>query len=162
MPSLPIFAETNSKLHADITIIRLLRAGFQADQLSAIFPQAWTPNSVSYWLSDIHSIQVASALPMAASGPLGELLGYGPESNEYQVEMDQLGLSSEMTSRLLEKVEDGRTVLCVHARSETEVAIAWHVFLHVAAEHITSPVDQVDRGSRETHSLMPQMAGVAA
>ena len=49
MASIPVFAETLSRLHADIAVVRLIRAGIAADKISAVFPQRRAPNSVCCW-----------------------------------------------------------------------------------------------------------------
>ena len=145
MSSHPVVAEVNSKLHADIALIRLLRAGIRAEHISAIFPRGRAPNTVCCWLNGFHSVPLITAVPMAAAGVLGQLFRTVSTTEGFEGELDDLGLSSEMISRLTEKMEDGRTVLCVHARNDAEAAVAWHIFQHVAAEHIDSPIDLAGR-----------------
>lgn len=162
MSSLPVLAEASSKLHADIAIIRLLRAGLTVDQISAVFPRERAPNTVCCWLGQFQPVELESTQPVVAAGLLGKLFQNSQGSEDFENQLEKLGLTSELTTRLIEKMEDGRIVLCVHARNETEAAVVWHVFEHVAAEHISSPADYVERSHHETPAHLHHLTGVAA
>jgi hypothetical protein len=162
MSSLPVLAEANSKLHADIAIIRLLRAGIRSEKISAIFPRNRAPNTVCCWLSSFHRVPITSSSPIAAAGLLGRLFKKGVRATEFDEQMENLGLTAEITARLVEKMEDGRIVLCVHARNEAEAAVAWRIFERVAAENIMCPAHQAELVHRDAPVLAPQLAGMAA
>lgn len=163
MSTLPVLAEAHSKLHADIAIIRLLRAGIRAEKISAIFPRNRAPNSVCCWLTSFHRVPIAAKLPVAAAGLLGRLFRKGISAHQFDEQLENLGLTNEMTTRLIEKMEDGRIVLCVHARNENEAAVAWHIFHHVAAENIVCPAGHFElEPRREASSRSLQLSGVAA
>jgi hypothetical protein len=159
MSSFPVVAEANSKLHADIALIRLLRAGIPTTRISAIFPRGRAPNTVCCWLKDFREVPIGSG-PTAATGILGDLLSQG-KTEDFTERAEALGLTHEMVSRLLDQIEDQRIVLCVHAHNEAEAAIAWHIFHHVSAETIMCPADHETR-ERETHQLVPHLAEIAA
>lgn len=161
MSSLPVFADALSRLQADIAIIRLVQAGIPAARISAVFPQRRTPNSVCCWLKTFTNIPRASHWPVAAAGLLGRLFRRGFDSAEVRRQLESLGLSPETSRRLQEKIEDGRIVLCVHARTESEAAVAWHVFHHVGVENITPPAGVVFT-PREMPSWMPALSTLAA
>ncbi len=162
MFSLPVLAEANSRLHADIAIIRLLRTGIRAEKISAIFQQDRAPNTVCCWLNDFHSLPIDSGVPIAAAGPLGRLFQSGRNEDVFQQELERLGLTRDLMTRLSEKAADGQMILCVHARSEAEAAVAWHIFYHVEAENITCPSGYVDHVAREQSALVQQWAEIAA
>jgi len=162
MSSLPVLAEVSSKLHADIAIIRLLRAGIKSEQISAVFPRGRAPNSVCCWLTDFHRVPIASAVPIAAAGLLGRLFRGGVQTIDSEDQQEQLGLSSGLTRRLLEKMRDASFIVCVHARNESEAAIAWHIFEHVGAEHIASASDHGEHVPRELPAQPAHWAGIAA
>ena len=162
MSSLPVLAETNSKLHADIAIIRLLRAGIHPDQISAVYPKNWTPHAVKCFLSESRAVAADASLPMAATGFIGATFSHDRWSDAFQAGLDHAGLSREMAKRLAEKIEDGRTVVGVLAHNEAEAAIAWHVFEHVSAEHVSCPSDEVERAFRDVPALAPLLSRVAA
>lgn len=162
MSSLPVIAEAHSKLHADIAIIRLLRAGIRSEKISAVFPRNRAPNSVCCWLSNFHRVPITSSLPIAAAGLLGRIFRKGVRAHHFDEQLENLGLTADMTTRLIERIEDGRIVLCVHARNKGEAAIAWNVFHRVAAENVVCPVAHLESIPRLAPSLAPQMAGAAA
>jgi hypothetical protein len=161
MSSLPVFADTLSRLHADIALVRLVRAGLSPDRISAVFPSRSAPNGVCCWLKNFHRVPRAQ-LPMAAAGLLGKLFRRGIQAAHIEQELDELGLSTDVTKRLVERTEDGRIVLCVHARTESEAAIAWHIFHHVGAENISLPAGDAFFTPNELPVLVPQFAGMAA
>lgn len=139
MSSLPVFATTFSKLHADIAIIRLIRGGIRTEKISSVFPRGRAPNSVCCWLKHFNRIPFVSSLPIAAAGALGLAFKDGVSSPKAIQDLEDLGLDAELTGRLLERTDAGRIVICVHARTEAEAAIAWDTFRHIGAEDITGP-----------------------
>lgn len=162
MSSLPVFADALSRLQADVALIRLVRAGIPASRISAVFPRRQAPNSVCCWLKNFHRVPRASAWPVAAAGFLGKLFKSGLRAEHVERELDEIGLTPALTKRLWEKIDDGRIVLLVHARTETEVAIAWHIFHHVGFENITFPSGAMNALPRELPLPLPQLAGMAA
>jgi len=162
MSSLPVFADAVSRLHADIAIVRLLRAGISPERISAVFPRRRAPNSVCCWMKNFHRVPLRAALPVAAAGLLGPLLKRDVHSAKAERDLESLGLSAEQAERVLEKTREGLIVLCVHARNEKEAAIAWHVFRHVGADNVTPPhEDYMPASVRASHLLSPS-AGLAA
>jgi len=162
MSSLPVIAEVSSKLHADIAIIRLLRAGIHVDQISAAFPSGRAPNTVSCWLNDFRRVPVASQSPVSATGLLGRLFGTDYQSEDFDEQLDALGLSVELAARLVEKMEDGRIILCVHARNEAEATVAWHIYEHVAADHVATPTEFAEHAPNELAASSTPWAVIAA
>lgn len=162
MSSLPVFADAHSRLHADIAIIRLIRAGIRTERISAVFPTRRAPNSVCCWLKNFKRVSLRSALPIATAGLLGQLFDRRARRADVARNLDSLGLGPEMAERTLERVRNGSIVLCVHARNETEASIAWHIFQHVGAENITCPSHEMTPSLPDVPALAPQWAGVAA
>jgi hypothetical protein len=163
MSSTPVFADALSRLHADIAIVRLVRAGIPATQISAVFPRLRAPNSVCCWLKNFNArISRPSKWPVAAAGLLGKLFQQSVRSAEFERELESLGLSADVAERILERIQDGSIVLCVHARTEMEASIAWHIFQHVAAENITCPDADFVHAPRELPVILPQLTGIAA
>lgn len=161
MPSHPVFADASSRLHADIAIVRLIRAGISPSRISAVFPQRRAPNSVCCWLKTFTRIPRAASWPVAAAGLLGKLFRRGLNSAHVTRELEALGLPPESSRRLLERIEEGCIVLCVHARTDSEAAVAWHIFQHVGVENITLP-GGLDFTPREAPLLKPLWSGLAA
>jgi hypothetical protein len=156
MSSLPVFATALTKLHADIAIIRLIRGGIRTEKISAVFPRGQAPNSVCCWLKHFNRIPYISSLPIAAAGALGLAFKDGVSSPKAIQDLEDLGLDAELTGRLLERTDAGHIVICVHARTEAEAAIAWDIFSHVQAEDITG------RTRRDEALVMPSFVEIAA
>jgi len=159
MSSFPVFADVSSRLHADIAIVRLIRAGIRPERISAIFPRRSAPNSVCCWLTDFHRIPISSALPLAAAGIFGQLWKRGIHSAAVERKLETLGLDPEIANRFLEKTEGGQIVICVHARSETEAVTAGRIFQRAGAENICCAAEEI-AWTRET--LAPKWAPLAA
>ncbi len=100
MSSIPVFADALSRLHADIVIVRLVRAGISADQISAVFPRLRAPNSVCCWLKNFNArISRPAKWPIAAAGLLGKLFKQTVRSAEFERELESLGLNAESAER---------------------------------------------------------------
>lgn len=161
MSCLPVFADALSRLHADIAIVRLVQAGIPESRISAVFSQRRAPNSVCCWLKSFHAIPRTRAWPIAAAGILGKVLRRGFGGEIVEREFENLGLSGDAAKRLQEKVEDGRIVLCVHARTESEALAAWQVFRRAGLENVTRPMGEAARPAfGTTPAALP--AGIAA
>jgi len=163
MSSIPVFADAQSRLLADLAIVRLVRAGIPTERISAVFPRRRAPNTVCCWFKNVVSIPNPTKWPVAASGLLRKLLYKGARASHVARELDSLGLSRESAEKILEKTEEGQIVLCVHARTEKEAAIAWHIFQHVGIEDIHSPeADLLQLPPIVVQPVVPQVAGIAA
>jgi hypothetical protein len=161
MSSLPVYADAVSRLQADIALVRLIRAGIPISRISAVFPRRSAPNSVCCWLKNFTRIPRTS-WPTAAAGLMAKVFKSGIRATHVANELDELGLGAEVTGRICEKIEEGRIVLFVHARTETEAAVAWHVFQHVNCENITLPADHHLVAPADLPALAPQIAVLAA
>ncbi len=162
MSTLPVLADASSKLHADIAIVRLIRAGIAKEHISAMFPRRRAPNSVCCWLKNFNVVPVATALPIAAAGLLGRLFRRGAKAADLAAKLEALGLRADFAQRAIEKLENGQIVLCVHAKSENEAAIAWHIFKHVGVENIAFADQQPSAQPAAASALPPHWMGLAA
>ncbi|HWA87986.1 MAG TPA: hypothetical protein VG710_17290 [Opitutus sp.] len=162
MSSHPVFADAVSRLHADIAIIRLVRAGISANKISAVFPRRSAPNTVCCWLKNFQRIPTSATLPLAAAGLLGRLFKRDTTARALEQDLEALGLSPENSHRVLERIEDGSIVLCVHARSRREAAQASGIFQQVGAENITGAAVPAVAQPGSRLAPAPQLAGVPA
>lgn len=157
----PVFADATSRLHADIAIMRLIRAGIPEEHLSAVFSPRQAPNSVYCWMKDFSAVPETSSCPTAAAGLLGKILRHGFEGAAVKRVLESLGFNERAAKHLQETVEEGGVVVCVHARTESEAAAAWHVFRHVGMENITLPAES-ELGMERPPMLSAQRADLAA
>jgi hypothetical protein len=162
MSTLPVLADASSRLLADIAMVRLIRARIPKDRISAIFPQRRAPNSACCWLKGFSVVPRAHGMGIAAAGILGGVFRRGFEAPRVQRGLEALGLRPDFTERAVEKVAGGQIMLCVHARSETEAAIAWHIFHHVGAENIALADAPSHASALGAPALAPQWIGLAA
>lgn len=162
MSSIPVFADAQSRLVADLAIVRLVRAGIPTERISAVFPRRRAPNTVCCWFKNIVTVPNPTKWPIAVSGLLQKLFYKGAASRHVR-DLESLSLSPEIAQQILEKTQEGQIVVCVHARTEKEAAIAWHIFQHVGAETIYSPeADLLQLPPINARPIIPQLAGIAA
>jgi len=137
MNAYPVIAAVNSRLHADVTIIRLRRIGIDPRKISAVFRQRLMPNSVACWLKFWR-------LPANLSGRK-LILAAGPWCAELEPKADETAVADLLTSlgfhqrdvaAAAERVAEGGILLCVHAENAVEISLAWHIFRHSGATAI--------------------------
>lgn len=163
MSSIPVFADAQSRLLADLAIVRLVRAGIPTERISAVFPRRRAPNTVCCWFKNIVAVPNPKKWPIAASGLLQKLFYKGTGATHVARELESLNLGYESAQRILEKTQEGLIVVCVHACTEKEAVIAWHIFQHVGVENIYSPeADLLQLPPAVLPATLPQVAGIAA
>ncbi len=166
MNSIPVFAVARSRLQADVMLIRLRRTNIPIERISALFQSAFLPNSVACWLSHWHLLtHDLGRGALVAVGPIVKWLR-GAEKNAIspscalrRARFDRL-----TAERLEEHLEQGKMLLCVHAAAEEEVAIAWHIFQHAAAELIALPTQplNIEATAGDALSGDPEPAAIPA
>lgn len=154
MNSVPVIATARSRLHADVMLIRLRRANISINNVSALFPLASLPNSVACWLRRGLSVRLGGE-KFRAVGPMWKWLKKLAAGHISTAEVFERAKIDHLSSQHLdEELRRGHTLLCVHARNENEVAIAWHIFKHAEAEYIALPPVQAKADGAE-NSLLP-------
>ncbi len=136
-----VFASANSRLHADIILVRLRRAEIDCRKISVLFPTHSMPNGVGCWLpvaptsklkTGNETVVCAGALRKHSTGQQG-----GHEDGREILDLlTHAGLNSAGANLLAERIGQGHILLGVHAANEADAAIAWHVFRHASAETI--------------------------
>jgi hypothetical protein len=141
MKNLPVIASVNSRLQADIALIRLRRANISCRAISVLFPNHSMPNAVGCWLpvADKAALRVGQE-NIACAGHFRKQLADAPKAHEDGREVSDLlthaGVDAMGAHILAERLGQGHILLCVHARNEEETSIAWHVFRHACADTI--------------------------
>lgn len=130
-----VFAAATSRLHADLIVIRLRRAGISRERISAIFPVRLRPNSAECWLD-------GSTLParflgeeVVVAGPLHQCLELGSEA-AFVAGLQHIGLGRHDAHACAERLGKGQILIAIQTADETEVAIAWHTLRELEAEGI--------------------------
>jgi hypothetical protein len=154
MKNLPVIASVNSRLHADVALIRLRRAKINFRAISVLFPIHSMPNAVGCWLpvAARAKLRVGSG-DIACAGFFRKQLSSPSVAHEDGREVADLlvhaGVDLMGAHILAERLGQGHILLCVHADSDEEVAIAWHVFRHACA-------DTIIVGAQRRSSSQPQ------
>ena len=165
MNSITIVASASSRLLADIVLIRLRRAEIECRKISALFPIRSTPNAVGCWLpiSSGPGIRLGDDT-IACAGLLRQVPVRPADSIRGPVGLVELltstGVDTMGAHVLIEQLEQGHILICVHATNEAEASIVWHVFRHSGGEPIVVgglPSPGAARGSDESRRVPPRV-----
>lgn len=158
-----VVASANSRLHADVVLIRLRRAQVDCRQISVLFPTDSMPNAVGCWLpvAAHHKLKVGDQ-EIACAGHLGKqpFSAARPHDDGREITglLTQTGVDTTGAHVLVERLSQGHILLCVHASSEVEASIAWHVFRHAGVDTIildAMPTRSTARHYREAELMTP-------
>jgi hypothetical protein len=138
MKFIPVFAVADSRLHADVMLIRLRRADIPCNDISAFFPRRSIPNAVACWLrlNQNLSLKIGHEVFATAGRPPSLTKSSAKKFTAIAEVFSAAGIDSMSAHRLEEKLDQGHTLLCVWARDEAEASIAWQVFKTAGAETI--------------------------
>jgi hypothetical protein len=141
MKNLPVIASVNSRLHADVTLIRLRRAKINCRAISVLYPAHSMPNAVGCWLPVAATTKLrVGREDIACAGFFRKQLGSPSVAHDDGREVADLlvhsGVDLMGAHILAERLGQGHILLCVHAGNDEEIAIAWHVFRHACADTI--------------------------
>ena len=132
-----ILANADSRLHADIMMIRLRRSGVNIDRISAIFSRRFVPNSFFFWLRRPRKVRsTESGESFFAAGPLRTVFGKDDTVDSLRDKLLDLGFDHHAADHFAQSLWLGHAVLCVKAKDSDEAAVAWHIFQHSRAETV--------------------------
>lgn len=156
---LTVAASANSRLHADIMMVRLRRAGVDCRQISVFFPTHSMPNSVGCWLPVGRSAELRFGdETITRAGQLrranvGEAHDDGREIADL---LTDSGIDAMGAHILAEKLAQGHILLCVHAKHEEQAAATWDTFRQARSDTIiTGRTAAAARRPREIHQIAP-------
>jgi hypothetical protein len=158
MKNLPVIASVNSRLHADVALIRLRRANISCRAISVLFPTHSMPNAVGCWLpiAAKSRLRVGSE-DISCAGYFRKQLGGLSEAHDDGREVADLlihaGVDAMGAHILAERLGQGHTLLCVHAANEDETAAAWHVFRHSNADTIIVGAQPAPRSAPQRREI---------
>lgn len=118
MSRLLVFASAFSRLHADLVIVRLKRAGIAPASISLLHPIGSRPNSAKCWLGGSAKLQLKSGEKIGTSGflrPLLEEIGHDTNANSFDDVLTTFGLSHERRLSLEETLLENRVVIAIDA-----------------------------------------------
>ena len=170
MKNLPVIASVNSRLHADVALIRLRRANINTRAISVLFPAHSMPNAVGCWLpiANQSGLRVGQEV-IACAGEFRKQLDTWSEAHDDGREVADLLIQSGVDAMgahiLAERLGQGHILLCVHAHNEAEISAAYRVFRKSLADTIIVGAEPRRRAAsprREIPLIAPWLAYAAA
>lgn len=131
-----VFAAAASRLHADLIVIRLRRAGISREKISAIFPERLKPNCALCWLSGQSKPKLYNGETVTIAGPMRTSLSTASESS-FVRSLQEIGLGPRDAGTAADRLSRGQILLSVQTDDQEEIAIAWHTFRELEAEGIS-------------------------
>lgn len=163
MKSTYVFATAESRLHADVMMIRLRRAEIEIDRVSAVFSGRFAPNSFFFWLRRPRVLQSdATGESFFAAGSIQRLFASADGVENVTHKLRGLGVERAAADRLGRSLSMGHALLCVQAKHQDETAVAWHIFKHAGAENIAVTAVPAAEAATEPRLAAPELAAVAA
>ena len=143
MSHLLVYATTDSRLHADVLIVRLNRAGVPTQLISVIHPDAFRPNSTLCWIKGSVSFPLSSSAGRATvSGMLGLRLSAQERRWSRSPFIDGLcdiGLSHDQSLNVEESLLGNRIVIAVEVADESELPAIYHTLRGLEIEKVSTP-----------------------
>jgi hypothetical protein len=137
MSATPVLALINSRLGTDVVLVKLRRVGIDCRRISVIFPRRFVPNAVTCWLP-VQSRPTfdVDCDPLLVAGPWRMRYGLSSQRAPIATLVERTGFDHGIAMDAVRHLQSGGTLLCVHAESEAEVSLAWHVLKHSMADLI--------------------------
>lgn len=138
MSRLVVFASAFSRLHADLIVVRLKRAGIPTPRLSVIHPLQCCPNSTLCWLGGSTRLRLSSDVNIAASGflsaPLQTPADVATSTATFTGKLTQIGLTHEQGLILEETMLESRVAIAIEVVEKSELATILQVLQRAGAE----------------------------
>jgi hypothetical protein len=139
MSHLLVYATTDSRLHADLVIVRLKRAGISTSLISILHPQSLRPNSAACWIKGAALIPLPSGESVSVSGSLSRPLNDDLEKNEsgpFADRLRRMGLNQEQGGSLEESLLENRIVIAIEVHDEYELPAIYHTLRGMAVQKV--------------------------
>jgi hypothetical protein len=152
MSHLLVYATADSRLHADLLIVRLKRAGIATSLVSVLYPSQLRPNSTRCWIRGNMSY-TTSCGEVTVSGMLG--LRLAALKTKWSRDplvggLTEIGLSHEQSLNVAEKLNGNSIVLAVENADAAELPAIFHTFRGLDIEQVRTA---------DTATISPVLAG---
>lgn len=142
MSHLLVYATTDSRLHADLVIVRLREAGISLSQISIFQPGALRTNSALCWITGSLTFPISSGASVSVAGRLGAALREcGRDARAWFLadRLGEVGLSNRQCGNVEGSLEEGRIVVAIETADEFELPAIYHTLrgLEVEKVHLT-------------------------
>lgn len=135
MTPISVFASTRSRLHADLVVIRLRRAGVPRDKISAVFPESLKPNLALCWLDRNSKPTLYNGETVIAGGPIVDQMSTQSEPS-FIHGLQQMGLNLNDACSYAERLHQGQILVSISTNDSSDVALAWQTFRELEAEGV--------------------------
>src|SRR5579862_7138691 len=139
MSHLIVYATAESRLHADLVVVRLKHAGIDTDLISVIHAAGARPNSAFCWLDGTSTMPLASGGMTTVSGLFRHSLG-DVSKNDAALgladRLNRLGLNHDQGMNIEESLLENRIIILVEVHDEFELPAIFHTFRGLAAEKV--------------------------
>ncbi len=132
-----VFASAESRLHADLLVVRLKQAGIPLESLSLLYPSTLQPNTARCWLSGSGKFSLSAEDEIAGSGRFGspeDFEGSG-DSEKLEKKLTKLGLAPQQRASLKEILCEGRIVIAIEAGSKDDLEAIFDTLSYVGVEN---------------------------
>jgi hypothetical protein len=132
-----VFASAESRLHADLLVVRLKQAGVALEAISLLYPSALQPNTARCWLSGSGKFSLSDADEIAGSGRFGspeDFEGTG-DTEKLEKKLSRLGLAPEQRASIKEILCEGRIVIAIEAHNKDDLHAIFDTFGYVGVEN---------------------------
>lgn len=141
MSHLLVYATTDSRLHADVLIVRLNLAGVPSPLISVIHPAALQPNSTVSWIKGSVSYPLSSGDQATVSGMLGLRLAAQERKwarNPLVDGLCNIGLTYEQSLNVEESLLGSHIVIAVEVENESELPAIYHTLRGLSIEKVAT------------------------
>jgi hypothetical protein len=148
------YATAHSRLHADLAVVRLHKAGIATAQISIMHPPLARPNS-ALWLNGSSEFALSEGESVLVSGFLSSWLDSRAESDETNSlveELVDLGVGRSQSIGIEDSLLERRVVVAIAEWDERKVPAILECLQDVGAECIRQ-ADIDDRKTRPAYSL---------
>jgi hypothetical protein len=147
MSHILIYATTDSRLHADLIVVRLKRAGIATSLLSVLYPTSLRPNSTRCWIRGSVPFALEAEGDVTVSGMLGLRLNallnrWGRRS---LVEgLSEIGLTHEQSVNVAESLRASGIVIAVEISDESDLPTVYHTLRGLAVEKVRTADSEIE------------------
>jgi hypothetical protein len=138
MSHLLVYATAESRLHADLVVVRLKQAGIDTDLISVIHPAGGRPNSAFCWLDGTSPMPLSSGGTAFVSGLFRHSLEDAGRTRSAGLadRLNRLGLTHDRGMNIEESLLENRIIVLVEVHDEFELPPIFHTFRGLAAEKV--------------------------
>jgi hypothetical protein len=162
MSHLLVYATTESRLHADLVVVRLKRAGISTAMISILYPQTRRPNSVLCWISGTAVLPLSSGENVSVAGSLSRALNGKNSAPSFVSRMGKLGMDHEQCASLENSLLEDRIVIAVEIHDEYELPAIYHTLRGLDVQKVNiSDVAHKGAPASTSHRYHPEFAPAA-